>query len=227
MGEFRHTIVNIPVHHVGKPLLNQGSDHLNDIAHMLGYPGIYIGPFNIKLIQVGKISGYIPVGNLFPGCSFIIGGFNNFVVDIGKILHMKNLKTLIFQIPFYNVPGNKRPGIADMRMIVRSYPADIQADFARLSRDKIFFSPDQGIIVMVFEFLLKLRNAVFKLGDIALHTLHHFRHGIRQFIMIQIDGIRGIMGNFLPFMPYDPAGNTNNRRVRRHLFEHYRTGADF
>jgi hypothetical protein len=60
------------------------------------------------------------------------------IVHISQVKNVRQLVTLILQIPPHNVGKNKRAKIPDMLKIPHRRAADIHTDLARLERLKFF-----------------------------------------------------------------------------------------
>ncbi|MPM52854.1 hypothetical protein SDC9_99618 [bioreactor metagenome] len=113
---------------------------------MVGNTRININSSYIEFVYRLKIGIYITATDVTPRYSFFIGSVNYFIINIRKILHMGYFITFMLQKAVNNIPGDKRTCIADMRMIVRGYTANIDAGFTWHNRHKFFFLLGQSII---------------------------------------------------------------------------------
>ena len=67
------------------------------------------------------------------------GTGNDLIVDVGKVAHIGNLKTLETQQADHDVKNNHGPGMTDMTTVINGDPADIDAHLRRIQRVKRFF----------------------------------------------------------------------------------------
>ena len=125
-----HRIIHIAVNDIGKAVFDQLSHHIDDFLHMCRYFGVDRRPAHIQLVHHFKIAGNIALGNSMPRHLLLIGSPNNFIIHIGEVLHMHHFPALLLQIAANDIPGHKRPGVADMGMIVRSNAANIHFNFS-------------------------------------------------------------------------------------------------
>jgi hypothetical protein len=91
---------------------------------------------------------------------------DDFVVDIGDVLQVKNAESLGFQISGNHIENNVGSGVAEMGIIVNRGPADEKIDFLAFPRlESLFFSGQrivdfQHTVYFILLFLMKS----FKLG---------------------------------------------------------------
>ena len=98
-----------------------------------------MSPAHVELIHYLKIGIDVTVADIVPLHALFISSIDNFVVYIGKVLHMSNVVALMLQKTADNIPGNKGTGIAYMGMIVRRYAAHIDISLTGIDRYKFFF----------------------------------------------------------------------------------------
>ena len=85
-----NTIIYIAVQLIGMTVFNQFGNHGYNIIHMFRYARIFIGTLNVKLIHDFKIRSDIPIGDCVPRYFFPVGGIDNFIIHISKVLNMRN-----------------------------------------------------------------------------------------------------------------------------------------
>lgn len=126
---FFHAVENVAAFkHVSKAFVNERRDHFDNIVHRFGNTRIQICAANVQGIHALEVHGDIFVGNVFPRDTLSIGGFNDFVVNVGKILDVMNFVAELGKEAADNVPYDKRAGVADMRRAVGRDSAAIDAD---------------------------------------------------------------------------------------------------
>ena len=138
--------IYVAVHHIGVPLVDERRNHIDNFRHMPRNPWIQIHPTDIQAVHHFKIGLDIATGELMPGNPLPGGGIDDFVVDVGKILDVGDRQSLPLEIAVNDVPDDERPGVADMRMIIRRHAADVNFDLSRFRRHKQFLFPGQRII---------------------------------------------------------------------------------
>ena len=146
MLKFFNAVINIAIHFVRITAVDQRLYRCNDFFHMLGNPRINMRTAYIELIHYFKISVDITSADVTPQNAFFIGGIDYFIIDICKVLYMQYIVAFMLQKTADNVPGHKRTGVADMRMIIGSDAADINIGFTRMYRHELFFLFGQSII---------------------------------------------------------------------------------
>ena len=85
-----NTIIYIAVQLVGMAVFNQFGNHGYNIIHMFRYARIFIGTLNVELIHDFKVRSDISIGNCIPRYFFPVGGIDNLIIHIRKILNMRN-----------------------------------------------------------------------------------------------------------------------------------------
>ena len=101
---------------------------------------IKVSMLNIQLIHGLKVALDVAVGDYLPADPLCICRLDDFIIHISEILDVLYFKATLPEIAFDDIPGHKRTGIADMRVIVWRNAADIHAHLARLLRHKFFSS---------------------------------------------------------------------------------------
>ena len=127
-GKFLHAVEHIPIiHSISIALVHELLHHGDNIGNGFADARINIGAFDIERIHSLEIGINVAAGNVAPLYAFFIGGADNLVIHIREILDITHLVTLMCQIPADYIPGHKRTGIADMRMVVRRNAAAVDA----------------------------------------------------------------------------------------------------
>ena len=127
-GKFFHAVEHIPIIHcIGITLVHELLHHGDNIGNGFADAGINVGAFDIERIHSLEIGINIAAGNVAPLYTFLIGRADNLVVHIREILDITHLVPLMRQITADYIPGHKRTGIADMRMVVRRNAAAVDA----------------------------------------------------------------------------------------------------
>ena len=144
--ESGNIIIHIAAQYIGMALFDKGFHHFNDVIHVIGYTGIYIGPAYVERIHHLEISINVTVGNGLPVCAFRIGLVDDFIIHIGEVLYKFHLVAHIFQVPTDHIPGHSRTGIADVGMVIGRYTAYINLCFPRSNRLKYFLFLRQRVI---------------------------------------------------------------------------------
>lgn len=112
---------------------------MDNIIHVFGNPRIYISTAYMKGIHNLEIGINITVGNRFPVRAFCIGFIDDFIIYICEVLYKSHFVSDIFQISADNIPGHRRTGVPNVRMVIRSYTADVNFCFPRCYRFKYLF----------------------------------------------------------------------------------------
>ena len=144
--KFFHAVINIAVHFVSIALIDKGLHHVNDFRHMLGNARVNMRAADIQHIHFFKINVDIASADIAPRHAFLIGGVDDFVVNVGKVLHMQHVVAFMLQKAADYVPRYKGARIADMRVVVRRNAANIHIGFAGVQRYKFFFLFGERII---------------------------------------------------------------------------------
>ena len=137
--EFFHTVIHIAVHHIGESVVNQCLDRIDNVRNMAGYPGINLHTTDIQLIHHLKIRFDVTAADITPLYTLRIRCIDDLVIHVSKILHMQHIVPFVFQETVDHIPGHKGAGVADMRMVIRGYAADINARLPRIHGNKFFF----------------------------------------------------------------------------------------
>ena len=76
---------------------------------------------------------------------FLVGGLDDFVIDIREIGNVVDLIPAVHKIATYRVKKNHRSGVPDMNQVVYGRSADIHAHLVFFNRHKILNLPRHGI----------------------------------------------------------------------------------
>ena len=98
------------------------------------------------------------VRDLAPVTIFAIRAINNFVVNVGDIRHQSNLHSGPLQIPAQNVVHQGGSTVTQMRRPIHSWPAQIDAQFARLSHFQFTHIARNGVVQMQHESSLEAQQ---------------------------------------------------------------------
>ena len=141
-----NAVIYVAVKLIGIAFINKGLHNIKNFLHMLGNARVNMRAAYVQLIHYFKISVDITPADVAPLHAFLVGRVDDFIVNIGKILHMQNVIAFMLQKTADNVPGYKGARIADMGMVVRRNTANIHIGFARMQRHKFFFLFGERII---------------------------------------------------------------------------------
>ena len=144
--EFFYAVINIAVHFVGKALVDKGLHYLDDFRHMLGNTRVNMRTADIQHIHFLKVNINIAVADVAPFYAFFISGVNDFIVNIGKVLHVQHIIALMLQKTADYVPRYKGACVADMRIVIRRDAANIHIGLAGVQRYKFFLLFGERII---------------------------------------------------------------------------------
>ena len=153
-GELLHAVEYIAiVQGIGEAGIHQLLHHGHDICHCLADPGINICMAHIQCVHGLEVGLDIPVGNILPGHAFLVSSVDDFVIHIGEILDIFHLQAMTSEEASNHIPGHKRTGVADMRVIIWGHATAINADFPFLQGLEFFFLSAECIIDFKHNFL--------------------------------------------------------------------------
>ena len=145
-GEGGGIKVHVAVYLIGQPLVHQPLHQRDDLGNMLGGAGMHGGGTDAQRLRVLIILGDKAIAQLLDGDAFFIGAADHLIVDIGEILHKRNLVAAMLQIPAQHVEHDKGTGVADMKIIVYRRAAGIDARFARMNGHKLFLAAGFAVV---------------------------------------------------------------------------------
>ena len=144
--ELFRAVINVAVHIIGIPLINQGLNDLNDGVYILRRSGMHGRGADSQSLCVRIVFRDILVGQLLDRNTKLVCLIDHLIVNICEILHKFNRIALILQIAAQGIEQDKRPRVSNMEKVIHSGPAGIHPDLAGLNRDELLFFPGQGII---------------------------------------------------------------------------------
>ena len=86
--------------------------------------------------------------NFGRAASFLVGALDNFVINVGYILHESNVIAAPHKITANNIKGNERARIPNMNTVVYRGSAHVHANFTR--RNRLKFNFRAGLCVVDF-----------------------------------------------------------------------------
>ena len=134
-----YAVENVAINNIAIAIVNQALHSSDDIIDMLRYTRINMCTTYIKLIHYFEVGINIAIADIIPLYAFFIGSVDNLVINISEVLYMGYIIAFMLQETADNVPGNKGTSVANMRVVVGSYAANIDVGFAGSDRHEFFF----------------------------------------------------------------------------------------
>jgi len=118
------------VHIVGEAFVDKVLDKGDDVGDFLGNPGEMGGWANVETLHIGEKFVDIGVGDVQKTHALLVSSFDDFVINICKILYEIDIVASIFQKAVENVKDHMGAKIAYVGKIVNRGAADVNAGFA-------------------------------------------------------------------------------------------------
>ena len=132
--------------HIGMALVDQGLDHLQHAADLLGRLGMGGGLLHVHGRHILPALRNVALGHCIRVHPFLDGLFDDLVVHIGKVGDKIHLISLILKIPPHRVEHQHGAGVADVDVVVYGGAAYVHLHFPWGQGDKFFLGPGQCII---------------------------------------------------------------------------------
>ena len=176
---------------VGIAALDQRLDHVDDVVHRLGDARKYISTMHIQRIHRRKVGGDIAVRDLLPRHALAVRRIDDLIVHVGEVLDVAHAIALVCEIAPNDIPRHKGSCISDVRVIIGSDTAAVNADLALTQRVKFFLFTGHCIVnsnhrISLF-MLFKDIQPRLQCGDLLTHLFDRLRLGIGQHVMIEVD----------------------------------------
>ena len=130
---------------IGKTFFHKVFHYLYNFIHIFCCLGVNGGFFYAKAGGIFFIFGNIFFRNLGRGDAFFVGAFDDFIVNVGKVLNKSYLVAKKFQIAAEHVKNTDGPCVADVDIVINSGSAGIDFEFAGGKRNKFLFLPCHGV----------------------------------------------------------------------------------
>ena len=123
--------VNIAVGLVGVALFGQRFNNSQNGINILGGGRVHNKQMHVQALGISPKFGNVALGHLGHGNALLVGFFNQFIVNIGKVLHKNYLVATVLQITAQNIKHAKRAGVANVNVVVNRWAAGVNAVLAR------------------------------------------------------------------------------------------------
>jgi len=141
-----YSIINIPVHLVGKPLLREFPDQADHFPNVRCGPGSKGGTGHAKPVHILVMFADIALGDVRNAAPCFTAFLDNLVIHIGKIFYEGYVVTPVPQVSCDRVEYNCGTGMTDMTDIIDGNAAGIDADFPVPDRLKCLFFPGERVV---------------------------------------------------------------------------------
>ena len=125
----------------------------DDLTNVLRRARVGAGPFDAQCVGIAIVFRDKAFAKLRDGRPFFMGAADHFIVDVGKVLYERHLKTFILEVPAQRVEHNERPRVANVEIVVNRGTAGVHADLPRYQRYQLFLFAGHGVINLHLTFL--------------------------------------------------------------------------
>ena len=139
-----HRKVDVAAALVGVALVNERLDDLEHLGNVIRSANVMIGFQPVQVAHVLEVASRFTVAQLLPGEADLFRFAQDVVVDVGDVLNVGDIPSLVAHDPDQDIEGEKGEGVPDMGRVVRCDAADIEADRA-ISRRETLDPPRLGV----------------------------------------------------------------------------------
>ncbi len=141
-----HTEVHIPIHRVCESLVNQTSDHGDDLIHFTRRAGIYSRRENIELAQMVFEFPDVHFAQHKGVHSFFVGAQDDLIIHVREVHDMADFITAELEITPDRVENQRGHGMPNVSLGIDCWSADVHTDLAWLQRNKFLNGAGQCVI---------------------------------------------------------------------------------
>ena len=102
-----------------------------------------IGRHHIKIVHVFKVTLREFLGQFFGRDAQTVGPGNNFIIDIGNILHAFDIVAPVFQVTPYDIEDDVAHSVAHVRIVIRGNAADVHRHHVAIRHEFLFFTGER------------------------------------------------------------------------------------
>ena len=146
MVKSSHTVVHVAIRGVSQSVIHQFLNQRDDLRDVFGRARMHSGGADTQRLRVDEVFGDKAFGQLRHGNAFLVGAANHLIVDVGKVLHKRNLVPAGLKIAAQHIKNDKRARVADVKIVIHGGAADIHADFSGCYGYKFFLFPGHAVI---------------------------------------------------------------------------------
>jgi len=139
-------VIHVAIHLVGRTVLNQLADHLNDLRHIFSGSWVFGGWFDIQRVEIGFILLDILIGQLKGIAPQFVGFVDDLVIHIGEVHHKINVITRVLQVSPHDVKHQCRHGMTNVCFSVNCWTANIHPDLAWFEGFEILLGTAEGVV---------------------------------------------------------------------------------
>ncbi len=135
LGVLADVVVDGPVLLVRVAARQKAARDLDDAVDLLRRERVVVGRHPVELLHVLPEALGLQPPELVPGHPDLLGLADDVVVDVGDVLHVRDVHALVAEVADQDVEGDVGEGVAGVGGVVRRHAADVDADVV-VARDE-------------------------------------------------------------------------------------------
>ena len=157
VGEAGDVEVDVAATLVGVALIYQGFDDGQHLGYVLAGPREYVGGHDVQAGLIAVEAAGVELGDFLDGLTLGEGGEDHLVAaglhqllahvpDVGDVLDVVHLKTVVHEGPADPVGHHVGPEVADVGVPIHSWPTGVHTNLARLCGLDLVYTLGEGVV---------------------------------------------------------------------------------